>query len=294
MSDKLIKLMNNIEYCTTSRAARFLECEVEDIEHFLMVGAIGAYVSIHSNELFSSALFLFKDQDTSQPFQLLLNHFESLIVSEFSSLTIQEAHCINEGTYQLEANLDGVWGISSLVDVANILLTGNAPAEFTTAYRSEKRELYAPLDLDENPVEGFATGFNGDYHVKRDELLILKKDLLKLYDALHGDGGELMNMHNSDDLRQKLNKSNNDRPPKVSRSSDTAKLTAIGALSYLISQDNNRLSRSGKPNATQIANKIHDLLADFDNKVTSELYKDISRGCELFMSDIWKNTDDSK
>lgn len=196
------KLIRNIEYCSIERAARLLECEIEDIEHFLAVGAIGAYVFMLGQE--SSSDLILGTEFLNNGGEHIGNYLEEIISTEMSYANVKYVDYtpLNQ-TCNLTVYLEGLWRIVDLSTTVS-LLNGmeDNQARLRPALRNGEL-VYVQTTSDLNTDTVFVYGFNVT-NLEKSCIRILRADLLKLHEALHGEKGELSNVHNNDVLQKNV------------------------------------------------------------------------------------------
>jgi hypothetical protein len=276
------KLIHNMEYCTIERAAKILECEIEDIEHFLTIGAVGAYVFMRgfesSSDLVLGTKLMFMSAGE------LVTLIDESISTEMSAASITEINHNLSPTCHIQAEIEGLWRIVDLATTVN-LLYGDEEIDARLRPANRDGELIYEQKLAMIDSDSFYVyGFNAPTLVRSD-LRIIGSDLRKLYSSLYGEGEELANVHNNDQLRQQAN-ADKKNESKQSTSSDLSKLKAIGALASILAKKHPAYQHGSKPNAKKISELIDQELELLGISVSKEIRKDISKGYELIIQDI--------
>ncbi len=188
MTDFTKNLIRSLEYCSINRAAKILQCEKEDIEHYIKIGAINCCIEMN-DEVCHSDVMLGSNVLDNKP-ELLLNACVD-IGTELSFANRFNAD-VSSRHDSVSAYLSGIWKLSYLSDGASGLLKAIT--------REPDTDRIKPVIMDDDMVSFW--GFHLE-KVNKDNLRILSSDLLKLYDFLFKGKGKLENIHSDSVLREK-------------------------------------------------------------------------------------------
>ncbi|HHX8357151.1 TPA: hypothetical protein ACVOYQ_001309 [Vibrio alginolyticus] len=194
MTDFTKNLIRSLGYCSISRAAKILQCEKEDIEHYIKIGAIKCCIEMNDEVCHSDVIFGSNVLDNKKA--ELLEKACADIDTELSFADILDTDVTSRygSRYgSVSAHLGGIWKLSYLADAEGALLKS------------------VTIEPDVNLVK--STSWNSDtvffwgFHlekVNKDNLRILSSDLLELYDLLYVDITESNNLNNNSVLRNNI------------------------------------------------------------------------------------------
>lgn len=283
-----------------------LGCEIEDVQHWLMVGAMKGYVKASCLENDGSHLScvaripveFMRDKVESVKSSCEQLGFDSLdfdhiyfmspdeCIGTFSSLGFQyhlkdvvfpnsphevipEHLCLEDGFILDEADVKGKVSFGGFVEIC---CTYNFERIFAQGADDEPITLRSLVE-----PEGMSFSVEYDGAINPGDIYILREDLLRVYKSLN------------DNPEQPLvivgERKKNDS--KKNRTSENTKLRALGTMAYLIAKKVPSRMHGSKPNAdgiTDLINKELSLLK-LDN-VSNEIRKDISDGVKLILEEI--------
>jgi hypothetical protein len=207
-----------LEYCKLDRAATLLGCEVEDLIHWGSIGAINLCIKDPgvASLLVLSMLGEPLDCADSATFKIDGDGELSPQLSDYSRCATDAKSSDDQDSVLLteickyDAYLYGLWAFSYLYD--NDLTSGiKRRTALVPCFQSdESYEIYAVLKTKEELADHTAAAWLGlddddfsDFTIN--DLWVVRPDLEKLYDAIHGDG-KLPNMFNDPKAARKISK----------------------------------------------------------------------------------------
>lgn len=276
-------LIYKLEYCSIKRAAQLLDCEVEDIEHFLSIGAIGTYILLFGHDS-ESDVYLGNElqfEDVTD----LANDIDRLLSTEISYVDVKAI----EGDHpqvRVQAHLQGLWrviGITTVLELMHDREITDAVLQAANRDCEDEFELENIFELREED-EAYASGFTAP-KISKDDVLIIGADLRRLFKALDNNG-ELPNTHNDVGFITRK-KSKSDKVVQITKTSEQSRLRALGILAYLFSQRFPGYTFGSKPNASKISELIDRELSSLGiEKLSGEIRKDISAGYRLISDEL--------
>lgn len=295
-----------LEYCSIARAAKMLGCEIEDVQHWLMIGAMKGYVRAESLDAFHH------DCTVHLPAQFLRDreYVELNEVGKIDQINYQtpedepifSALCF---TYRLENIkyyhqhvrgflseteneylfhvLDGgsVYGYLSFIGFVEICNIDSFENIFSQESSDAPISLMSKANTDDMDL-CFVVEYGGV--INPDDIYIFREDLLRVYKSIRGNPEQPLAIVGK--------RKNNDSKNK--QTSENTKLRALGAMAYLIAKNSPSCLYGSKPNAGRITDFINTELSllGLDN-VSNEIRKDISAGIKLVLEEIPDANDNS-
>lgn len=184
MQPKLLPL----EYCSVERASRLLNCEIEDILHWVKMFSIKACVFIdppRSSIRNVSVQLNIHDQqgldsrsNTAQMIKHIRERDYSMIDTDYSQIGPGKRPLKKSGIsinkLELQAEIYGFWEVLGNID------------DYLNEDFAIKNPILRSYDP-HNENSNFMTGFGALDCVTRKDILIMKPCLTKLYDAIYND-----------------------------------------------------------------------------------------------------------
>jgi hypothetical protein len=213
-------IAKTLEFCSIERASRLLECEIEDIKHYISIGAIGAFVlakniklpidlvfqGIESSRLLKNAEQLFEKELTFKKLTEVI-HDKKLESSELelSKIEIPTSYIVPEDLFGDESSswipcfevvASGIWKVSSEYSLERIF-SGDSASVVGHACDRKGIELQPETPPDDNCYWGNAIEIEG---ITISDVILIQHDLLILFDAFYL-GAPLENIYNSQRVR---------------------------------------------------------------------------------------------
>ncbi|CAM3049298.1 hypothetical protein [Vibrio diazotrophicus] len=184
------QLILNGEHFSIEQSAEALGCSIEDIEHYLEIRTIGAYVSLLGYEARSDIAITSLDkvqiEGASVPEELI----QKIINSDLSVVNgIKLLENDSEIMLTVQANLEGLWALDHR---STVLLLREIPLcqpRLHSAKRTPNPINYLGGTLP------FVYGFSAPKGITKHDIRILKKDLFNLYESLHTKKKPLPNIY---------------------------------------------------------------------------------------------------
>ncbi|MDW1973565.1 hypothetical protein [Vibrio sp. Vb1980] len=190
MTDFTKNLIRSLKYCSISRAAKILQCEKEDIEHYLNLGTINCCIEMNGEFCHSKVIFGSNVSDNKKA--ELLEKACADIGTELSFADIFDTD-VTSRYGSVSAHLGGIWKLSYLADAEGALLKAVTIESDVNLVKS--------TSWDSDTV--FFWGFHLE-KVNKGNLRILSSDLLELYYLLYVDITESNNLNNNSVLRDNM------------------------------------------------------------------------------------------
>lgn len=240
-----------VEYCTIGRAARMLDCEVEDLLHWVEIGAINLYLKIDDQNC--GVLVLDKNEyqqlatigDGDGSYKIGLSYIfisQSLDESEFNPET--ELYCFEVLAIQ------GLWAVD-FNDLEASVFTGN---DLFTPYSiyAETTETIDSVSLLDKKSIFFTVDLDSEMEFKISQLHIVKSDLEKLYNAITT--GELLkNRFNNTDTSNEMQKKESQRIRSIENNSPKKAMALMSLSEYVLKQANLHPELINRPDTLQTA-----------------------------------------
>lgn len=272
-------------YCRIERAAKILECEIEDIIHWAAIGSIGlaihfdnmrGIINVHGEELKG---LLFSNVGRGLANYRGENENKSRIIRYGYSKISFQADIVNQEispSCRLEVTVSGLWrlpkfmcdnfqyqNLSSGMDMPH-------PSMFFSTNDEKSVLLFSPI----SPI--------GEMITYKD-VWIIRDDLEMLYNSII-EGGFPKNIFTDPALAEG---DNQERLliPQQSKTPLDSLLASIGLLALTLSNDKSKYLIGGKVNASRIADEVSqmaiDVLGERHNLQISNLRKDIGNAVNL-------------
>ncbi|MPX97520.1 hypothetical protein EHW61_12765 [Salinivibrio sp. VYel6] len=302
-----------LEYCTVERAARLLGCEVEDIYHWVTIGAIKLYARFNEQVVGKTRVLMteIKGRETESPERYLaevieiLTTLESELLKRITSPLAKAAFFLHKDAYigELENSEynymdntshpmgvyhtygEAYWKAESCTTSewqfqAEAVVRGLWEVDFYADMSSEQLILWSD-EIDSSWDDNLRSAeISIDKQLWDGEYYLVRNDLLKINKATHT-GTELDSRYNSPDIAKKFNiQGSNGKVlfDKFKTSKDTRGI-ALGVLAKLIAQSKpNKLIRGGKVNASELVKMMDQECARLGiGSLSAEVRKDISQ-----------------
>lgn len=193
------KLIKTIEYCTIRRASEILGCSTEDIEHYMIIGSIGAYVYLDKQAFPLGCIIGKQAADKIATNQLTTSEVNILLYSHTAASNVASSE-LSKITYGTSSNPDsdveiwgadvtpfayGIWRINHRKAIKDLIQNSNASRVNVTACNSDG-SLDQPDFLERLNSDAWDRTIRVD-NVSKSDLYLIQSDLLKIYNALYNE-----------------------------------------------------------------------------------------------------------
>lgn len=206
------KLILSREYFSIQRAAEILGCTTDDIEHYIEIKAIGAYIRFNGYRSQGEILLKELEKWTIEHCSCPDERIQEIIKTHCSWVNFVEiVNNDSEMLLTINCSLYGLWMLDFETVICLLLDLPLHAAYVAPVQQYDQRptsELKTALPI--------VNGFNAPEDIQKSDIQILRHDLLHLYDSLHGESGTLANIYNNEELcNTMLEKMQSERAPRT-------------------------------------------------------------------------------
>ncbi|WP_019675883.1 hypothetical protein [Arsukibacterium perlucidum] len=240
-----------LEYCNIVRAARLLECEIEDILHWFEIGAIDLYLKVDDQ----NCGVLVLDKNEYQQLVTMGEGTESYKIGlsyMFISGPIDES-AFNPETemYYFEVDaIQGLWAVD-YNDLEDSLFTGNDSFTPYSLY-AETAEIIDSVSLIDKKTIFFTVDLDSEMKFQINQLQVTKTEIQKLHYAITT-GEPLKSRFNDASLAMEIHKKESHRQRPMENNSPKKAMALMSLSEYVLKKAELAPELMNRPDALQTA-----------------------------------------